>query len=108
MENSINFKFFYFDGFPKVYAYDYSEGFVENMMSKAREMKVVNLEGRQGDSHRQQEMYPGQRFDLIFGCNLIDRLHTPADWVTQSKVRYLYMYMYQCIMYLYHVSMYHV
>ena len=72
--------------FTKVCAYDYSEGFVENMRSRARQMKVDNLECRQGDSHRQQELYPGQKFDLIFGCNLIDRLHSPASWVTQSKV----------------------
>ena len=72
--------------FTKVCAYDYSEGFVENMRSKALEMAVDNLECRQGDSHVQQEMYPGRKFDLIFGCNLIDRLHSPADWVTQSKV----------------------
>ena len=67
-------------------AYDYSDGFVENMKTKAAELKVSNLEARQGDSHAQQCLYPGKKFDLIFGCNLIDRLHTPHLWVTQSKV----------------------
>ena len=31
-------------------------------------------------------MYPDTKFDMIFGCNLIDRLHTPDMWVLQSKV----------------------
>ena len=70
----------------QVCAYDYSRGFVENMLSKAQTAGVTNLEGRQGDSHAQAEMYPGRKFDLIFGCNLIDRLHSPALWVEQSKV----------------------
>ena len=70
----------------QVCAYDYSEGFVENMKTKAEELNVSNLEARQGDSHGQLSLYPGRRFDLIFGCNLIDRLHTPNLWVTQSKV----------------------
>ena len=67
-------------------AYDYSDGFVENMKTKAAELNVGNLEARQGDSHAQLDLYPGRRFDLIFGCNLIDRLHTPHTWVKQSKV----------------------
>ena len=70
----------------QVCAYDYSYGFVENMLCKAKTAGLTNLEGRQGDSHAQSEMYPGRQFDLIFGCNLIDRLHTPALWVKQSKV----------------------
>ena len=70
----------------QVCAYDYSEGFVENMKRKAAELTLSNLEATQGDSHAQQALYPGRRFDLIFGCNLIDRLHTPQSWVSQSKV----------------------
>ena len=70
----------------QVCAYDYSDGFVENMKRKATELNVSNLEARQGDSHAQQSLYPDRKFDLIFGCNLIDRLHTPHLWVTQSKV----------------------
>ena len=72
--------------FVQVYAYDYSEGFVENMLARAKEAGVTNLEGRQGDAHCQQEQYPDLKFDLITGCNLIDRLHTPKLWVQQSKV----------------------
>ena len=59
---------------------------MENMKARAEEMGVRNLSGRQGDSHCQGEMYPDTKFDLIFGCNLIDRLHSPSSWVTQSKV----------------------
>ena len=69
-----------------MYAYDYSEGFVQNMLEKAGAAGLNNLDGRQGDSHEQDKMYPGVKFDLIFGCNLIDRLHSPQLWVEQSKV----------------------
>ena len=72
--------------FVQVYAYDYSEGFVENMLARAKEAGVTNLSGRQGDAHCQQEQYPDLKFDLITGCNLIDRLHTPKLWVQQSRV----------------------
>ena len=67
-------------------AYDYSQGFVDNMLSKAGEKGLANLTACAGDSHKQKEIYPGEKFDLIFGCNLIDRLHTPQDWIQQSKV----------------------
>ena len=59
---------------------------MENMLARAKEAGVTNLEGRQGDAHCQQEQYPDLKFDLITGCNLIDRLHTPKLWVQQSKV----------------------
>ena len=86
-------------------AYDYSDGFVENMLTKASQFGLTNLSGRewqwhlngninyylpsgrQGDSHAQMSMYPDTKFDMIFGCNLIDRLHTPDMWVLQSKVK---------------------
>ena len=70
----------------QVCAYDYSHGFIENMLAKAECAGVTNLEGRQGDSHAQAQIYPGRKFDLILGCNLIDRLHTPELWVRQCKV----------------------
>jgi len=47
---------------------------------------VTNLRAYQGDSHKQEEL-TDEKFDLIFGCNLIDRLHTPSQWVQQSKVQ---------------------
>ena len=47
--------------------------------------QLTNLKCYQGDSHVQQT-YTQQKFDLIFGCNLIDRLHTPSVWIHQSKV----------------------
>ena len=56
------------------------------MLEKAGAAGLTNLDGRQGDSHAQEIMYPGMKFDLIFGCNLIDRLHTPQLWIQQSKV----------------------
>jgi len=71
--------------FEQVKAYDYSQGFVDNMLSKAEEKGLANLTACAGDSHKQKEIYPGDKFDLIFGCNLIDRLHTPQDWIQQSK-----------------------
>ena len=54
---------------------------------------MTNLEGRQGDAHCQQEQYADLKFDLITGCNLIDRLHTPKLWVQQSKVIFDCLYM---------------
>ena len=77
----------------QVYAYDYSEGFVENMLARAKEAGVTNLSGRQGDAHCQQEQYADLKFDLITGCNLIDRLHTPKLWVQQSMVIFDCLYM---------------
>ena len=46
---------------------------------------IKNLICYQGDSHCQDKM-SDNKFDLIFGCNLIDRLHTPITWIKQSKV----------------------
>jgi len=43
-----------------------------------------NLTAYQGDSHIQNQLTT-EKFDLIFGCNLIDRLHTPIEWVKQSQ-----------------------
>eukprot|EP00091_Calanus_sinicus_P001704 TRINITY_DN11722_c0_g1_i1.p1 TRINITY_DN11722_c0_g1~~TRINITY_DN11722_c0_g1_i1.p1 ORF type:complete len:158 (-),score=47.77 TRINITY_DN11722_c0_g1_i1:80-553(-) len=54
--------------FGQVKAYDYSQGFVDNMLSKAGEKGLANLFACAGDSHKQKEIYPGDKFDLIFGC----------------------------------------
>jgi len=70
--------------FLDVEAYDYSQGFVDMMLEKKKEKGLDNLKAYQGDSHRQEEC-TSQKFDLIFGCNLIDRLHTPRSWLLQSK-----------------------
>ena len=67
-------------------AYDYSQGFVDMMPAQQERRGLDNLVCYQGDSHRQTDM-THNKFDLIFGCNLIDRLHTPIDWIQQSKVR---------------------
>eukprot|EP00092_Neocalanus_flemingeri_P038322 GFUD01041721.1.p1 GENE.GFUD01041721.1~~GFUD01041721.1.p1 ORF type:complete len:489 (+),score=124.43 GFUD01041721.1:77-1543(+) len=71
--------------FEQVKAYDYSQGFVDNMLSKAGEKGLTNLTACAGDSHKQNEIYKNEKFDLIFGCNLIDRLHTPQQWIQHSK-----------------------
>ena len=47
---------------------------------------LENLKAYQGDSHKQNEL-TSQKFDLIFGCNLIDRLQYPRQWLLQSKVK---------------------
>ena len=47
---------------------------------------LENLRAYQGDSHKQNEL-TSQKFDLIFGCNLIDRLQYPRQWLLQSKVK---------------------
>ena len=59
------------------------------MMKNEQEKRGLdNLISYQGDSHQQEKMTEN-RFDMIFGCNLIDRLHTPIDWIKQSKVETL-------------------
>lgn len=54
------------------------------MKCEERRRELSNLTSYQGDSHVQQS-YSQDKFDLIFGCNLIDRLHTPSLWIQQSK-----------------------
>ena len=53
--------------------------------SKIPNQGVENLKAYQGDSHKQNEL-TSKKFDLIFGCNLIDRLQYPRQWLHQSKV----------------------
>jgi hypothetical protein len=69
-----------------VEAYDYSQGFVDMMVREMTNRTIRNLVAYQGDSHRQEEISVAKQFDLIHGCNLIDRLHSPEKWVLQSKV----------------------
>eukprot|EP00090_Calanus_glacialis_P047225 TRINITY_DN9685_c0_g1_i1.p1 TRINITY_DN9685_c0_g1~~TRINITY_DN9685_c0_g1_i1.p1 ORF type:complete len:1465 (-),score=349.19 TRINITY_DN9685_c0_g1_i1:88-4482(-) len=70
--------------FTKVEAYDYSQSFVDMMLENKSRKGLENLTAYQGDSHIQNQLTT-EKFDLIFGCNLIDRLHTPIDWVKQSQ-----------------------
>jgi len=70
--------------FTKVEAYDYSESFVDMMLLNKYLKGLNNLTAYQGDSHIQNQL-TSEKFDLIFGCNLIDRLHTPIEWVKQSQ-----------------------
>ena len=58
-----------------------------DLMKAAKEGQGVdNLLCYQGDCHKQSEL-TDHKFDLILGSNLIDRLHTPLDWIQQSKVK---------------------
>ena len=57
------------------------------MLGEKAKGNVENLTAYQGDSHKQMELTRSKHFDMILGCNLIDRLHTPRDWILQSKVR---------------------
>jgi len=70
--------------FDNVEAYDYSQGFVDMMNDNMKKRGISNLKAYQGDSHKQAEL-TSEKFDLIFGCNLIDRLHNPESWLRQSK-----------------------
>jgi len=70
--------------FEKVEAYDYSQSFVDMMQENKTKKGLFNLTAYQGDSHIQDQLTT-EKFDLIFGCNLIDRLHTPIEWVKQSQ-----------------------
>jgi len=71
--------------FKNVEAYDFSQSFVDMMLENKDLKGLHNLHAYQGDSHIQNKLTTG-KFDLIFGCNLIDRLHTPIEWVKQSQV----------------------
>jgi len=70
--------------FEKVEGYDYSQSFVDMMLDNKSKKGLSNLTAYQGDSHAQDQL-TNEKFDLIFGCNLIDRLHTPIDWVKKSQ-----------------------
>ena len=80
---------------PQVEGYDYSQGFVEMMLGEKAKGNVENLTAYQGDSHKQKELTRSKHFDMILGCNLIDRLHTPCEWILQSKVRVLLLFIVQ-------------
>ena len=43
--------------FSRVWAYDYSEGFVANLLGRAEAAGVTNLVARAGDSHKQEEVF---------------------------------------------------
>ena len=66
-------------------AYDFSHSFVDIMIVEKERRGIENLVCYQGDSHQQNKL-TDNKFDLIFGCNLIDKLHTPIIWIEQSKV----------------------
>jgi len=68
----------------EVEAYDYSQSFVDMLQQNKSEKDLLNLTAYQGDSHVQDQLTT-KKFDLIFGCNLIDRLHTPIKWIEQSQ-----------------------
>lgn len=67
-------------------AYDSCLGFVDVLRRRALKQGARNLKVFQGDAHHQLELCEPKKYDLILGCNLIDRLHSPKEWVLQSKV----------------------
>lgn len=71
--------------FKQVEGYDYSHGFIKMMEKQKGKKNLTNLRAYQGDSHQQTQITTLKKFDMIFGCNLIDRLHTPQLWLQQSK-----------------------
>jgi SAM-dependent methyltransferase len=72
--------------FSHVEAYDFSQGFIDMLKMEVANREIKNLVAYQGDSHRQKDVCQVNQFDLIHGCNLIDRLHSPDKWILQSKV----------------------
>jgi SAM-dependent methyltransferase len=75
--------------FDKVEAFDYSDPFVGMMQKKLKELKLEEkVIGYQADAHDilqvVKEPNPEGKFDLVFCCNLIDRLHTPTKFVKDA------------------------
>ena len=70
----------------KVEAYDYSQSFVDLLLAQQKKEGIKNLNAYRGDCHKQKETCGGRKFNLIFGGNLIDRLHSPMLGLQQSKV----------------------
>jgi len=71
--------------FTNVEAYDYSQGFINMLTTNMEKRGISNIKAFQGDSHKQLASTGGAKYDLVFGCNLIDRLHSPRVWVEQCK-----------------------
>ena len=70
----------------QVEGYDYSQSFVDLLLAQKRKRGIKNLNVYRGDCHKQKETCGDKKFNLIFGGNLIDRLHSPMLWLQQSKV----------------------
>jgi len=74
--------------FGKVEAFDYSDPFVDMMKKKITEKGIKNVIPYQADAHdllnSVKEPNPEGKFDLIFNCNLIDRLHTPIKFLEDA------------------------
>jgi len=71
--------------FTNVEAYDYSQGFVNMLKTNMKNRDISNIKAFQGDSHQQLEQTGGAKYDLILGCNLIDRLARPREWIAACK-----------------------
>ena len=46
---------------------------------------MKKIQAYQGDAHEMEKIAHQKEFDLILGCNLIDRLHSPELWINQTK-----------------------
>merc|ERR1719367_1060203 len=76
--------------FKKVEAFDYSQNFIDSLQNhKAQFLPTSEMSEKitayQGDAHEMKATARLPEFDLILGCNLIDRLHTPKTWINQAK-----------------------
>lgn len=67
--------------FAQVEAFDYNQTFVDFMDEKCAADKITNLKSYQGDAHNME----GDNYNLILGCNLIDRLSHPIKWLESAK-----------------------
>ena len=76
--------------FEIVEAFDYSQNFIDSLnrhketFLKKTEM-ISKITAYQGDAHEMETNAHQKEFDLIVGCNLIDRLHSPEIWINQTK-----------------------
>ncbi|CAD7946966.1 unnamed protein product [Amoebophrya sp. A120] len=77
------------NGFAKVEAFDYAEGFVDMLKQEQARLGIPEerLASYQGDAHLLAEICknPLGTYDLVSGCNLIDRLHDPMQYLQACK-----------------------
>jgi SAM-dependent methyltransferase len=76
--------------FAKVEAFDYSSNFVDSLKRHQNQflgeaVASAKMTSYQGDAHTMKVHARLPVYDLIIGCNLIDRLHSPELWVQQAK-----------------------
>ena len=74
--------------FKHVETFDYSYGFIDMLHKKKPEMLSKEIADRiigyQGDAHEFKKIARKEHYNLIFNCNLIDRLYNPKTFVEQA------------------------